>query len=301
MMGELVLSAEDLDMVVQGLVDVCEEFGAACAGPPTLAELLEILGWAVPDDGDYVDGSFASPLPLSATLRGGQRYRSEQPSRVGELNDHVFVDAQDLNIAVLQRICEITGAPATPQQFAGVMLAALRSGRVRPADTCGSDIGALTAPRARYARKTTPGDLFAIPVGPGAYRIAVVLIRNQFGTAVGLFEGRSADGQASTGILGSPRPHPVYTDESLIKNGTWIFAGHNTDVLAAFPADPEIYHAPHVWEEIDIDTGEFGAAETADGRMRMIDSSEARDIGLTDNSYRQCVTAEHLQDLLSAE
>ncbi|GAB4586106.1 hypothetical protein [Nocardia sp. IFM 10818] len=298
-MGELVLSTDDLDAAVESLVDVCAEFGAACAGAPTLAELLEILGWAIPDEGEYAAGSFTLPLKLSATLTGGQRYRSEQPSRVGELNDGVFVDAQDLNVAVLQRICEITGALATPQQFATVILAALRTGRVRLADIRGSDIQALTAPRARYARKAIPGDLFAVPVGPSAYRIAVVITRNRFGTAVGLFEGHSADGQANARILASPRPHPVYTEESLIKDGTWIFVGHNTDVLAGFPADPEIYHAPHVWP--GVDTGEFGAAETADERIRMIDSSEARDIGLADNSYRQSMTAEYLQHLLAAE
>ena len=68
-------------------------------------------------------------------------------------------------------------------------------------------------------------------------------------------------------------------------------------MLASFPANPEVYHKPNAWPGI-VDTGEFGAAETGDGKMRFIDADEARDVGLVDGTYRQTYPAVYLQEVL---
>jgi len=50
-----------------------------------------------------------------------------------------------------------------------------------------------------------------------------------------------------------------------------------------------------------VDTGEFGAAETADGTMRFIGPDEARETGLADGSYRSTWIGTFLQETLDDE
>lgn len=95
-----------------------------------------------------------------------------------------------------------------------------------------------------------------------------------------------------------PAHSAVHTEESRIKDGTWPIIDHDDELLAHFPANPEIYHKPHAWPGI-IDTGEHGAAETADGTMRLIDAAEAETVGLHNGTYRQTRTAEHLEQRLT--
>jgi hypothetical protein len=247
------------------VAEMADELG----GPPTLAEFLEVLGWAAADGG---------PSRFTVTLADGKPYRSELPSRVPDLDDNVFAEASEY---------------AHGLDTAGV-LADLRGGRIILADVEPDEIGGLTVetPKKRVA-KPKPGDVVGIPVA-GGYRPAVVLVRNHFGTALGLFAGTSPNGQV--GRLRSAPGRPVYTEESLIKDGTWPVVDHDESLLELFPADPPIYHKPNAWP--GIDTGEFGAAETADGTMTPIGPDEAREIGLTDGTYRQTMHAAFLQKQL---
>jgi hypothetical protein len=109
----------------------------------------------------------------------------------------------------------------------------------------------------------------------------------------------SRDGRPSADVLRAPRKHPVHTEESLAKDGTWKVVLHDEALLASFPADPEVFHKPNAWP--GIDTGEFGAAETAGGPLRMIDEAEAREVGLLDGTYRQTRPAVYLQKVLGEE
>ncbi|MEU4442413.1 hypothetical protein AB0K14_06250 [Actinosynnema sp. NPDC050801] len=293
------LPDDALDEAVSGFAEVAARFAEEIGDPPTLAEFLEVLGWAIPTNSDAVDGTFTQPLKLAATVRGNKRYRGERPSRVPELNDGVFEDARDHVGVVAERINAASGAPVTPAQFASAVLQVLRTGRVGLADVGGDEVRKLVAEGVgKRAVKLTPGDVLAIPV-PDGYRLAVVITRNRFGTAIGLFEGVSRDGRPGADLLRSPRKHPVYTEESLAKNGTWKVVDHDEGLLDLFPADPEVYHKPGAWP--GIDTGEFGAAETADGPLRMIDEAEAREVGLLDGGYRQTRPAGYLQKVLGEE
>jgi len=252
------------------VAEMADELG----GPPTLAEFLEVLGWASADGG---------PSRFAVTLVGGEPYRSESPSRVPDLDDDVFAEAGEYAHG-------LGGA-----KLADFLLAELRGGRIILADVEPDEIGGLTVetPRKRVA-KPKPGDVVAIPAAAGGYRPAVVLARNRFGTALGLFTGISPNGQV--GRLRSAPGRPVYTDESLIKDGTWPVVDHDESLLELFPADPPIYHRPNAWP--GIDTGEFGAAETADGTMTPISEDEAGELGLTDGTYRQTRHAAFLQKQL---
>jgi hypothetical protein len=249
------------------VAEMADELG----GPPTLAEFLEVLNWSAPD----------GPVRFVATV-SGKPYRSASPSRVGDLGDAVFADASEYLDSV---------GPAS------AVLSDLRDGRVILADVEPDEIDGLAVetPKKRVA-KPKPGDVLAIPAASGGYRPAVVLTRNRFGTAIGLFAGISPNGQVGR-LRGAPQRH-VYTDESLIKNGTWPVVDHDESLCGLFPADPPIYHKPGAWP--GVDTGEFGAAETAGGAMTPISASEAQEIGLTDGTYRQTMNSAFLQKQLDA-
>lgn len=289
-MTEALLAAAVVEKAAEGYAEIAGEFGDA----PTLAEFLELLGWAVPTNSDAVDGTFTQPMRLTAKV-GGKRYRTDRPSRVPELNDNAFEDARSLGADLAERIREADGAPATPARYASALLQVLRTGRVPLADVRGDEVRELVPEAGKRAVKPAPGDVLAIPVRNG-FRLAVVLTRNRFGTAIGLFEGVSPHGRPSADILSAPVTPPVYTEESLIKKGTWRIVGHDEELLGGFPAEPEIYHKPGAWP--GIDTGEFGAAETADGRLRLIDADESRAVGLQDGTYRATRPAAYLQKVL---
>ncbi|MET8759532.1 hypothetical protein [Lentzea sp. NPDC004782] len=282
--------------IASGLAGVATDFADEVGGPPTLGEFLEIVGWSVPVAGETLEDTFPEPLRLTATLRGNKRYVSESASRVAELNDHVFEDAREHLRLMAVRLREESGAPVTPKQFASALLEVLRTGQIALADVSGEDVAKLTAevPKKRAA-KPTPGDLLAIPARSGGYRLAVVLAENRFGTALGLFDQVSPTGRLDSAVRASARRHAVYTDDGLVRNGTWRVVGHDDGLRAVFPADPPIYHRPGAWP--GIDTGEHGAAETADGTMRLIDADEAREVDLQ-GAYRQVYVAAYLQKVL---
>ena len=300
--NDVSLHAGALDEASSGLAEIAAEFAAALNGPLTLAEFLELLGWAVPSGSEAIDGMFPEPLRFKVVLRGNKPYRSDRASRVHDLDDHPFDAAGEHNRVLVERMCAAGGAPVTPQQFASAILQVLRTGHILLADVKPEDIRKLTAdvPRKRIV-KPRPGDVLAIPARNGGYHMAVVIIaQNRFGMALGLFRGISADGRLDAGLRRSPRKYPLYTGTNLIADGTWKITDHDDSLLAPFPSDPPIYHRPNVWPGI-VDTGEFGAAETADSTLRLIEPDEAREVGLQDGTYQQVILPEYLQKLLDVE
>lgn len=296
-MSDAALPDAALGDAAAGLAEVAGGFTEEVVDSPTLAELLEIIGWSLPVHSDATDGTFTAPLTIRANLKGNKRYRSERASRVPELNDNVFEEAAQHHNVLVERIRQADGAPVTPQRFVAAVLQVLRTGRVPLADVSGDEIRKLTAevPKKRVA-KPRPGDVVAIPAAPGGHRFAVVLTQNRFGTALGLFDGISSRERPA---FRSPRPYPVYTEDSLVKKGEWKIIGHDEELPKLFPTDPPIYHRPAAWP--GIDTGDFGAAETADGTLRLIGAEEARAVGLSDGSYRTSYPAFFLQRQLDED
>lgn len=297
-MNEAALPADAFDEIAAGLAEVASDFAGEVGGPPTLAEFLEILGWATPANSAATYGGFPLPMRFTAHLKGNKRYESDEPSRVSGLNDGVFVDATDCLVALVEQL-GAAGTPVSPRRFAAALVQVLRSEKIALADITGADVRKLAAEPSKQ-RGARTGDILALPSRQGGYRMAVVLTRNRFGTAIGLFHGRSPQGRLSRSLRAAPRKYPVYTEESRIKDGTWKIVGHDESLSALFPADPPIYHEPNAWPGI-VDTGDFGAAETADGSMRFIDADEAREVGLQDGTYRSSHVADFLQKTLDDE
>jgi hypothetical protein len=296
-MNDVVLSANALSKASSGLAEVAAEFAEELGSAPTLAEFLEIVGWALPMRSSATDGTFTEPLRFKVILKGNKPYRSDTTSRVSELNDHLFEDAREHHTALVEAIRTTVDAPVTPLQFASALFQMLRNGQMILADVVPEDIRKLTAdvPKRRIARPK-PGDVLAIPARDGGYHMAVVVAQNRFGCAVGLFHGTSPRGRLDAALRQSPRKYPVHTSEDLVMNGTWKIVDHDANLLALFPSEPVIYHRPNAWP--GVDTGEFGAAETPDGTLRLIGRDEAREVGFQDGTYRSTRHAAFLQKQL---
>jgi hypothetical protein len=284
------------DEAAAGFAAVAAYFAEEVDGQQTLGESLEVLGWAVPSISAAEDDTLAPPLTFNATLQSNKKYASDAPSRTAELNDGVFIDATAQLVVLIERVAAVTGSPVTPSVLASAILQVIQTGKIPFADVSGEEVRKLVVDAQKRYSKPKPGDVLAIPARNGRCHLAVVLERNRFGTALGLFRGGLTSPELSAAPRGAPGPHPVHTDDQPVMDGTWRVAYHDESLLALF-GRPEIYHKPNQWPGI-VDTGEFGAAETADGTMRMIGPAEAREVGLADGSYRSIYLAEQLQRLL---
>jgi hypothetical protein len=258
---------------------------------PTLGEFLEIIGLAL------ISVSKESGLPSGVVgfdaKVGRTRYQSQQRSRVSELNDSAFADAT----AFLATIGTACGRVTSSNDLETAILEILQDDGVAFEDVRGSDVSRVAAVSVKSVSKPKVGDILAIPVGDTCYRMAVVTARNRFGTAIGLIGLSSAFPRVSGESLKSTARRSIYTDDQLIVSGMWKTVGHDDKLPTLFPTDPEIYHGPDpIFPNVEL--GEFGAAERASGEMRQLTRSEAEEVGLLNNSYRQLFVSAHLHQLL---
>ena len=269
-----------------------EELGSA----PTLGELLEILGWAIPANHSALAEVIPAPVRFDALLSGGKRYRDRRASRTGELNDHAFDQAADCMAAII----DVAGASSengqvTIQLLAERLASALRAAHLPVADTAAAQIESIAVNAQKRAPKPKVGDLIAIPASTGGFHVVLVIARDRFGTALGLLEGVHHGPKPTAGYVA--RDRYIYTDDNAVASGTWRVIDHDETLTAAFPGEPEIFHRQDP-RFPNLDLGEFGAAETAQGRLRKIGPDEQHAIGLHDGTYRQGYVSTQVAKLL---
>ncbi|MFB7257768.1 hypothetical protein [Streptomyces nojiriensis] len=272
------------DRVSVKLAAITLEFSEMTGSLPSLKEFLQLLEWSS-------DGIYSAPLTFEATLADGTVYSGPEGSRVPELGDSMFTDVADILAALSD---ERSGSPMPPSDLADILLPFVNGEVANLADVSSGEVSHLSiAAAGSAAAKPETGDILAIPVEGGWYA-AIVVARNRFGVALGLFWEKfhslaSVNPQHSTACQ-----FPVYSDDVQVLNGSWELVGRDGSLLSAFPGEPEIYHLPvPVWPGYDF--GEFGAAETPAGDIRLIDGDEARAVGVANGSYRQSYASEFLQ------
>jgi hypothetical protein len=275
--NDVALPDEVIARVAARVAELLDDFAEEIDARPTLGEFLEVLGWAVPNGSAALADDVAAPVAFKARVRPNRTYASDRPSRAGELNDAVFGDATDLLSDLAASIRDSTGRAVSAADLASSLSAVLGIADVSFGDLHSADVRGLTVPAAKRGRKPAVGDLLAIPASSGGYHMAVVVQRNQFGTAVGVFAGTSPLPAVTADRRAMPRP--IHTDDQSVLAGDWKIVGHDEELLALFPTEPEIYHRPPSMVP-GVDLGEFGAAETAAGALRLIDEGEAREVGL---------------------
>lgn len=291
------------DATFARLVGVVERLAERLGGPPTLGELLDVLGWAVPTGGTALAEAVALPQRFRASLRKGRRYVAQRESRVGELDDADFTEAAGLLAVLAARAVATHQRPVTLVElmasFSSLLTSAHAEGAVAFADVAAGEPIRVTpvAPPKRVPRPEV-GDVLAIPVEEEGHRLAVVLARDRFGTALGIFQGMFPLPRIGGRHLPAASPQPVYTDEQLIASGDWRVVGHDESLTVRFPKEPEIYHRADTLPPGTV-ASEYGAAENAAGRLRAVGRVEAEAVGLLDGGYRQVHLSGDLQRLVA--
>jgi hypothetical protein len=271
-----------IGVLTEGVRDVVDAFVEDIGRAPGLVELLEILydgARTLPDDAladahpDEIVGYTERP-----------RVRSRDTDAVGDLNDGAYVAAS----GAFNRWWQAgPGTPVTAADLGTAVLDALRL--AGPVLLGGQDATHLTAiaPKLRRARaRARVGDVIAVPTSDHDYHLVVLVCRNRFATAFGLFHGRYPLRTPPVDLAARATAAVRYSSEDAIATRRWRIVSHDEHLLAIFPADPEIYHAPQPPFPGLPRIGEFGAAETADGQLRDLTSAEARTIDLG-GSYQQ--------------
>ncbi|MEU3280716.1 hypothetical protein [Streptomyces antibioticus] len=268
------------------LMAILLEFSETAGGRPSLKEFLELFKWSS-------EAIYSAPLEFEATLVDGTAYSGAAESRVFDMSDSVFTDVTDF-LAGLSG--EDGGSPVSPNDLANILLEFVNSEAANLVDVSAGGISRLSVTGAGSVARPEVGDILAIP-GDGAWYAVIVVARNRFGVAFGIFGEKFSSLDAVHPDRSSACKFPVYSDDVEVVNGSWHVVGRDADLLSAFPAEPEIYHSPSLAFP-GFDFGEFGAAESPSGAVRLIDGTEARAVGISTGSYRQAFTGEFLQQSL---
>jgi immunity protein 26 of polymorphic toxin system len=285
------------------LADLIDNFASEIGRGPSSTELAEILTWGF----RAVDGNLVADLPADVSVKTQVRKGVYKlPSRSGkestsveELNDAVFVNAADLVAEAAKEIKKKTGSEPTAQEISDVLAEVVRKSRAELADLPPDAIVGFKAQVGRRKLSSKVGDIVAIPINEGAYVLASVVAKNQFGTALGLYKGQGKLRPLSIDSHPPVRPHPVYTGEESIASGRWEIIGHDKNLLPLFPSNPEIYHQQNL-KDPHPQLGPFGSGETADGNLRELSKSEAQELGLLDGGYTQVLLPDSLEAMLKS-
>ncbi|CAL9523281.1 hypothetical protein QWL27_29025 [Streptomyces thermocarboxydus] len=262
------------------------EFSETAGGRPSLKEFLELFKWSS-------EAIYSAPLEFEATLADGTAYSGPAESRVSEMGDSVFTDVADFLAGLSD---EDGGGPVPPNDLANILLEFVNSEAANLVDVSAGDISRLVIAGAGSSARPEVGDILAVPVDDAWYAV-IVVARNRFGVAFGIFGEKFRSLDAVHPEHSSACKFPVYSDDTEVVNGSWQVVGRDEGLLSAFPAEPEIYHSPNLAFP-GFDFGEFGSAESPSGAVRLIDGAEASAVGISTGSYRQAFTGKFLQQSL---
>jgi hypothetical protein len=170
------------------MLDVVTEMTSALGEPPSVSDVVEVIGLAIPVGDDRLALSVVASSLVVRLAGEGSRRRS---SRVGQLDDAAFVLASRL-VSVLVADAAREGRVIADSELASLLR------RLLPeflADSA-SEVEAIefTGPPAR--KRPCRDDVVGVPKASGGFHLAVILGKNRFGIAFGFFTrrvGRFAD------------------------------------------------------------------------------------------------------------
>jgi hypothetical protein len=276
------------DLAGRELSRLSQEVASALDSRPTVAELLEILGWGAQSLRDELAED--PPIPVIFTPSP----RSSAPSRAGELDDSVYVDAGDILSMLARGFTDVHGSKPTLGDLANLIVRGLAAAGPDVAEGA-SGLKRVTTPVRKARKRPKSGDIVAIPATNGQYHLAVVVTRDDFGTAFGVFEGTHPVKPVSAANHPHPEPIPLYADDEAVQSGRWPIIGHDDDLPAKF-SEPEIFHPSR---DDRPNLGPHGAAETASGKLRQLTENEARKAGLLEPGFTQTYLWEYFEQRLN--
>ncbi|MCA1614987.1 MAG: immunity 26/phosphotriesterase HocA family protein [Acidobacteria bacterium] len=305
------LKERHLAELAAALREIAEDFADEINRRPTLAELFEILteGVRAVADDTLADVSTSNVLALRPVARGGAATTGAggEGSAVPALNDNVFSLAADLMAEAARLFKADTGRPPTLEQLCRALAEALRRcpddllADAKPGDIEGVKAEAEGAPkRAGKKRSSSVGDVVAIPAKNGEYFPALVVAKNIFGTAYGLFEGTAPLDAVSTDRPLRAKPNPIYSGNRFVGKGRWKIVGHDEAALSRFPSEPELYHEPRGLPAF-LNTGPHGAAQHPAGKFRSLSREEAEENGIGRGGFKGVYQDDELEEFLNAQ
>lgn len=214
-----------------------------------------------------------------------------------DLPDGFFVDAIEALRMISQSFCEHTGKLPQLQEWCQTLLFTARCSGTdlfhELPNTALVDIKAKALLQKRFTAKS--GDVIAMPTKDQKWLFALYLTSNRFGTALGLFFEKSQNLKASEQLTPNTA---IYTGDRFIKNGRWKIVGSKPEWLSLFPGNLEILHFNEHPGMTRSKIGEFGSAESPDGKMRQLKNGESDGFGFLGEKYRQGYLEEYLESLL---
>lgn len=301
---------EIVPVAVSGLADIAFAFHGDLERAPTIDEMCSLITTGLRSaSADLLDDVQSDAVPdiHPRLIAGARRRRVEDllDASIDDLNDNTFVTANDVLTDLSERLQRTGGRMPTLAELCGVLARAVQMSD----DTLLLDIKpqqlAAFETEVRVPRKARPkvGDIVAIPARNGDSFAAIVLARNTFGTALGLFDGTVDASKITADAHPTPRSRHIYTDDAAIASGRWPIVGHDDALRKLFPEEPEIYHKPRPNEPKRRgvpEIGPYGSAETADGTLRNLSQSEAEALGLLepgfDYSFSPSAVEQHLNE-----
>ena len=266
------------DVVKAAVAQFIEELGS----PPSVAEVIEIIKWALPHGVTNVE-EYPWPAALGVTPTLSD---AESQSRVEELNDATFVDTTSAISLLAGAHARAIGGPATLAWLLEALSAAISSADVEYSGQAPPSTLRLKADRATRVKRLKVGDIVAIPVGASRYRFAVVVFEQMpsWDTGLGLLTGESARPQPPHADVRAALPWVIFTDEKGVASGKWIHVASMPSLASLFPDTRTLYHPKKPFLQ-DEDMGLFGLVEYPNGLLRKVDEDEAAAVGMLDGTY----------------
>jgi hypothetical protein len=290
-------------LACEGMQGISEDFADALDRPPTAAEWCELLAYGIQSSREDIleDAEPKDVVALRPKLRGADGDSEE--TALDELDDGVWSDANGLVTDLAHAYRGESGANPSLKALGDVLVEAFHTcGDEILSGARGEDVVALEPEvRRQTAHAPKPGDVVAIPApdGDGRHFTAVVVARNEFGTAYGVFKGTRGAEPVSSSSPPDVVRHPIYSGDEPVKNGTWPIVGHDEGLLELFPREPEIFVGEALMPDVEQAVGPHGSAETPSGERRDISEEEAEEVGLTDGSYSEFHPPEALPEYLA--
>jgi len=303
------LNERHFALAATGLSEISEEFFDEIESRPSSLELFEILSWGLKScrDDTLLDVNPVTIIALKPKIKkgykqfGSSRDGDEKESVVDDLNDNLFVVANDLISELAKTIKLDTKQAPTLDELCTVIVEGLhRCNEDLLIDISPNQIVGIKTEIRKQAKKNVSkiGDIVAIPAKNGEFFIACILTKNCFGTAYGFFEGTSQLRPISVFLHQTTKRYPIYSDDESVATGKWQIIGHDEKLLSLFPAEPEIYHSDQILDD-GLQIGPYGSGETASGQLRHLTKEEAEEIGLLNGEYSQVYLSEELENYLN--
>jgi hypothetical protein len=272
MQGEADESATISQLVIEIVATLTEELGEK----PSVSDLVDVIAQSLPIGDDRIEG-WLFPEEVAA-IGEENRPIARSGSRVNELNDAAFALAAQM----LSMVVDVRARAGREASLEGLLSDLVRIIADIPSNLLARPHGLRRIRISGSPVRKTPkiGDLVSIPAAAGGYHLALVVAKNHFGTAFGIFKGTYQTARLHRNA--EANPHPVYSDDRSILRGSWRVIGHHDSLRSLFPTSPEIYHR-------------VGMAENAEGIMREVSDDEAIQVGLSNGTYRQAYMSEVLQ------